>query len=105
MSSPVYLHVTLKVIQSEVGNFYGAMEKAVPILEELGWKFVGAWVDRVGRLNTVIDLWELEDANMYWTVLKEFSKHPEHPAILAVFDTAIEEEVVHMMDKVPYARR
>lgn len=105
MSSPVYLHVTLKIIQSEVGNFYGAMDKAVPILEELGWKFVGAWLGRVGRLNTVVDLWELEDANMYWRVLKEFTERPEYPAIQEVFNTAIEEEVVHMMDRVPYGQR
>jgi len=105
VSSPVYLHVTLKVVQSEVENFYAAMEKAVPIIEELGWKFIGAWVDRVGRLNTVIDLWELEDANMYWRVMKEFSERPEYPAFKEVLEKSVEEEVVHMMDKVPYGRR
>lgn len=105
MSSPVYLHVTLKVVQSEVENFYDAMAKAVPVIEELGWKFIGAWVDRVGRLNTVVDLWELEDANMYWRVMKEFSKRPEYPAFKEVLDRSVEEEVVHMMDSVPYGRR
>lgn len=105
MSSPVYLHVTLKVVPSELENFYAAMEKAVPIIEELGWKFIGAWAGRVGRLNTIIDLWELEDANMYWRVMKEFSERPEYPAFQEVVERSIEEEVVHMMDKVPYGRR
>jgi len=37
--------------------------------------------------------------------MKAFSKRPEYAEIVAVFNTAIEEEVVHMMSKVPYGRR
>lgn len=105
MRGPVYLHVTLKIKQSEVRAFYDTMAEAVPILEAAGWKFVGAWVDRVGRLNTVVDLWELADANLYYTALETFAKHPRYPALKAVMDRSIEEEIVHMMDKVPYGRR
>ena len=105
MANPVYLHVTLKIRATEAKRFYDIMERAVPIIESLGWKFIGAWVDRVGRLNTVIDLWELEDADMYFDVMKKFSEHPEYPEIVQVMNESIEEEVVHMMSKVPYGRR
>ena len=105
MEGPVYLHVTLKIHAAEAGTFYKTMKTAVPIIEELGWTFIGAWVDRVGRLHTVVDLWELRDANQYFEVMQAFSKRPEYRDIVAVFNTAIEEEVVHMMTKVPYGRR
>lgn len=104
MARSFYLHVTLKIRQPHVELFYETMEKAVPIIESLGWKFIGAWADRVGRLNTVIDFWELEDPNDYWRVMSEFAKHPDYPEIKKGMDIAIEEEVVHMMDKVPYGR-
>jgi hypothetical protein len=70
MGNPVYLHVTLKIDANKRDIFYGVMAEAVPIIEELGWKFIGAWADGVGRMNDAID-----------------------------------EEVVHMMSKVPYGRR
>jgi hypothetical protein len=104
MEGPVYLHVRLKVVAAELDTFYATMKKAVPIIEGLGWTFVGAWVERVGRLHTVVDLWELRDANQYFEVLSEYSKHPDYPEIMAVFNTAIEEEVVNIMTKVPYGR-
>lgn len=103
--NPVYLHVTLKIRQSEVGAFFDCMAEAVPILEAAGWTFIGAWIDRVGRLNTVTDLWQLEDANQYYTALETFTRHPRYPHLKAVMDRAIEEEIVHMMSKVPYGRR
>ena len=105
MEGRVYLHVTLKIHAAHRAEFFDTMEKAVPIIEELGWNFIGAWIDNVGRLNTVVDLWELRDANQYFEVMKAFSERPEYPGIVAVFNKGIEEEVVHMMTKVPYGRR
>jgi hypothetical protein len=105
MANPVYLHVTLKIDATKRDIFYGVMAEAVPIIEELGWRFIGAWVDGVGRLNTVVDLWELEDANMYFDVMSAFSQRPEYPSIVARMNDTIDEEVVHMMSKVPYGRR
>ena len=105
MATPVYLHVTLKIKATERNRFFDVMARAVPILESHGWKFIDAWIDRVGRLNTVIDLWELEDANMYFNAMRAFAGHPDYPEIVKIMDETIEEEVVHMMTKAPYGRR
>ena len=105
MANPVYLHVTLKVRAEKRQLFFDTMARAVPIIETFGWNFIGAWIDRVGRLNTVVDLWELEDANMYFDAMAAFQKHPDYETIGPALDEAIEEEVVHMMTKVPYGRR
>lgn len=103
MSAPVYLHVTLKVRMDGYQRFCEAMAKAVPIIEELGWKLRGAWVTSVGRLHTVVDLWELEDANMYASVMEQFAQHPYHQEFWQVLGETLEEEVVTMMRKVPYS--
>lgn len=105
MSGPVYLHVTLKIKATHMDLFYDTMKRAVPILEDNGWTFVGAWVDRVGRLNTVIDLWELPDANTYYSGLSAFAKHSDYPELVGNMNESITEEIVHLMDKVPYGRR
>ena len=33
------------------------------VMEENGWKLVGAWSTVIGDLHEVHDLWEVEDAN------------------------------------------
>jgi len=37
--------------------------------------------------------------------MSAFAKRPEYPSIIERMNASIEEEVVHMMTKVPYGRR
>ncbi len=55
------LHVTLEVKAAGTARFAEMMGQPVDILEDHGWKLAGAFVQRTGKLNTVTDLWELED--------------------------------------------
>lgn len=98
----IYLHVTLKVKMSGYQKFCDAMDEAVPILEGLGWKLVGAWVTNVGRLHTVIDLWEIKDANAYYSVMKKYSSRKGYGEFWDVLAETLEEEVVTMVSRAPY---
>ncbi|MEN3975136.1 NIPSNAP family protein [Emcibacter sp. SYSU 3D8] len=104
MSSPLYLHVTLKVRMDGYHRFCEGMAKQVPIIESYGWKLIGAWVTTVGRLHTVIDIWEIPDANAYAEVMKKVAERPDYPAFWKLLEETLEEEVVTMVQKVPYAR-
>ena len=101
----VYLHVTLEVRAAGLGRFLEAMDKtAVPFLEREGWRLAGAFVQRSGRLNTVIDLWELEDFQHYDRALRNLMADACFPAFSAVLvDTVISETVV-FADRAPYMR-
>lgn len=100
----VHLHVTLEVKAAGLPAFCEVMGEAVEILEERGWKLAGAFVQRTGRLNTVIDLWRLDDMNHFDTGLKAFLAHPRFAAIKAVLDETVISETIVFADEAPYAR-
>ena len=100
----VFLHVTLEVKAAGMGRFLAAMAEATPILEGHGWKLAGAFVQRTGRLNTVIDLWELEDFGHFDRALQAFIGHPRFPEIKAVLDDTVNSETIVFADKAPYMR-
>jgi hypothetical protein len=104
MSSPLYLHVTLKVRMDGYQRFCDAMANQVPIIESYGWKLVGAWVTTVGRLHTVIDIWEIPDANAYDEVMRKVAARPDYQQFWDLLAETLEEEVVTMVRKVPYSR-
>jgi len=100
----VYLHVTLEVRAAGLGRFMEVMGEAVPLLEGWGWKLSGAFVQRSGKLNTVIDLWEIDDMNHFDEGLKKFVAHPRFAAIKAVLDDTVQSETIVFADKAPYMR-
>jgi hypothetical protein len=99
----LYVHATLKVRIGGYERFCDALAKMVPMLEAGGWKLVGAWVTRVGRVYTVIDLWEIPDANAFFDATAKMRAHPGFPAIHAALSEVLEEEVVTLVNKAPYS--
>ncbi len=99
----VYLHVTLEVTAAGLGRFLDAMKTtATPFLEREGWKLVGAFVQRSGRLGTVIDLWELEDFQHYDRALQKLMTDDGYPAFKKVLEETVINEVVVFADKASY---
>lgn len=99
-----FLHVTLEVKASGLAKFIETMVEATSLLEGWGWKLHGAFVQRTGKLNTVIDVWELESFTAFDMVLKKFVAHPRFPAIKAVLDETVNSETIVFADKAPYMR-
>ena len=77
---------------------------AVPFLESEGWKLAGAFVQRSGRLGTIIDLWELDDFQHYDRALQRLMADPRFPALKTVLDETIISETVIFADKASYMR-
>lgn len=98
----VHLHVTLEVRAAGMAAFLQAMGEAAPILQAEGWRLAGAFIQRTGRLNTVIDLWELEDFGHFDRALQAFIGHPRFAAIKAVLDETVKSETIVFADKAPY---
>jgi hypothetical protein len=101
----IYLHVTLEIHAAHLGRFMEGMEQtAVPILERLGWRLAGAFVQRSGRLGNVIDLWELDDFQHYDSALTAFAADPAFPAFKAMLETTVISETVVFASTAPYMR-
>jgi hypothetical protein len=99
----VYLHVTLEVHAAGMRKFIATMAEIVPIVEGAGWKLVGAYVQRTGRLNTVIDLWELEDYNHYGRGTSAIGNHPRARELVAALSETVQSETIVFADKAPYS--
>lgn len=99
-----YLHVTLEVDAGGMGRFNDAMAQALPVLEAAGWRLAGAFVQRTGRLNTVIDLWELEDFNHYDRGVRALTGHADFARIAATLAETVRSETIVFADRAPYMR-
>ncbi|MGZ5937265.1 MAG: NIPSNAP family protein [Rhizomicrobium sp.] len=100
----VFVHVTLEVKAAGVARFVEAMGEIVPLLEGWGWKLSGAFMQRTGKLNTIIDLWEIKDHNQFDSVLQKFAAHPRFPALKAVLDETVSSETIVFANKLTYRR-
>jgi hypothetical protein len=100
----VYLHVTLEIRAGALPAFSALMEELLPVVEAAGWKLNGAFVQRSGRLNTVIDLWELEDYNHFDRGLQAIAAHPEADRYLATLADTVLSETIVFAQKASYMR-
>ncbi len=99
----VYLQATLEVKASELARFNTVMVDAVEILERQGWKLLNALIQRTGRLNTVIDIWELESFEHFDMALQAFAADPRFPDFKKALDEAVISETLVFAVKAPYA--
>jgi len=73
----VYLQATMKVKAGKLPEFISLFNRLIPVLGKRGWKLVGSYRHVVGLgLNTIVDLWELPDANSLATVLSDPNPDP-----------------------------
>jgi hypothetical protein len=98
----VYMHVTLLLKQGKLPLFRDAMKIAQPIAEAEGWKLHDAFLFRSGRLNTVIDIWELRDMNHYERGIAALQSSPRFEDLQSKLADSVESETVCFCDRLRY---
>ena len=93
---------TLEVEANGFARFVALMGEIVPILEREGWKLEGAFMHTSGRLNTVVDLWRLEDYNHYGRGLAVLMAHPEFPRFSQILGEVVRNETVVFLQPLRY---
>ena len=99
----VYLQASIKLRPGKQADFVSMLNKLAPVLAKRGMRLLGSYGNLVGRLNTVIDLWEIENPNSVPATLAEASKDAEFKEWAAHLPELLEEEVLQIMTKVPYS--
>jgi hypothetical protein len=94
---------TLEVEASGFARFVALMGEMVPILEREGWKLEGAFMHTSGRLNTVVDLWRLEDYNHYGRGLAVLMAHPEFERFGRILGEVVRNETVVFLQPLQYS--
>ena len=95
---------TLEVEANGFARFVALMSGMVPILEGVGWKLDGAYLHTSGRLNTVVDVWTLEDYNHYGRGLQVLMSHPEFPRFAQTLGEVVRNETVVFLQALQYPR-
>jgi hypothetical protein len=100
----VYLIATLEVKASLFGPFTEAVGVLQAIVESAGWKLSSAHVLRTGQLNTVINVWELNDYNHMSVGFAAFGSDPRAAEIQGVLGEAVLKETLTFADAISYPK-
>jgi hypothetical protein len=84
-------------------QFSRSMGEAVEILKSGGWRLVGAYLQRTGRLNTVIHIWEAGSLKHYDEGVKNYVSHPNFPDIKKQLDESMISETIVLAKRMSYA--
>ena len=93
----VYLQASIKLRPGKHAEFVSMLNKLAPVLAKRGMKLLGSYGNLVGRLNTVIDFWELPDANALQAALSD----PEIQNLAPQISDIIEDETQVLLTKLP----
>ncbi len=96
-----FMFAHIKLRPGKVQKFTEMLSGITPLVEKHGWKLHGSYFNVIGRLNTVVDVWEIPDANAVQTTLEIASQDPEFQKWIPVIEECVEDETLQVMTKLP----
>jgi hypothetical protein len=93
----VYLQASIKLRAGKLQDFISLLNTLTPVVGRHGWKLLGSYASVVGRLNTVVDFWELPDA----TALQAALSDPEMARYAPQISEIVEDETLALLTKLP----
>jgi|ERR1700740_1566500 NIPSNAP len=93
----MYLQASIKLYPGKQQDFIKLLNEVVPYIGKHGWKLIGSYGSVVGRLNTVVDLWEIPNAEAVGAVLSD----PEFQKWAPRISEIIEDEVLTVLTRLP----
>jgi hypothetical protein len=101
---PMYVHATIKIKPGRIFEAYELLGRIVPAMEKAGWKLLGAYQGLIGQTSTIVDIWEVQDANAVPNLLGALAANPEMAALgPKLMELMQEEEFLQLMVKAPYS--
>ena len=93
----VYLQASIKLYPGKLQDFTKLINTLLPVVGKHGWKLVGSYAAIAGRLNTVVDLWELPEPNALQAALSDPDMAKFGPQISEI----VEDETLAILTKLP----
>ena len=98
------VHATIKIKPGRMYEAYELLAKVVPEMEKAGWKLLGAYQGVVGQTSTLVDVWEVPDANAVPALMASLAANPMmHEMGPKLMELMAEEEFLQLMVKAPYS--
>ena len=94
----MYLQASIKLYPGKQQDFIALLNDLIPIINKKhGWKLLGSYAGTISRLNTVVDMWEVPDANAVTALLADPDFQKWGPRISEI----VEDEVLTILTKLP----
>jgi hypothetical protein len=93
----VYLQYSIKLRAGKLQDFVSLLNTLTPVVGKHGWKLIGSFVSVVGRLNTVVDLWELPNEGALQAAMAD----SEMTKLASRFGEIIEDQTLTLLNKLP----
>lgn len=101
-NNKMIVHATLKIRPGRLAEFCALMSILKGVIEQGGWKLKGCWTTMIGRINVVVDIWEVDDANQITSVFEAFFGHPNWPEWESKLAEYVEDEVTQIMTPIAF---
>ena len=93
----VYLQYSAKLSAGRLQDFVSLLNSLTPVVAKYGWKLLGSYASVLGRLNTVVDLWELPNETAIQAALSD----PEVAKHASRFGEITEDQTLNLLRKLP----
>lgn len=96
----IFLKAEISIKPGNLNDMLALLQFCIfPILEgKGGWRMCGCFVQRTGQLNTIVDIWELEDYGHFERAYAVFREDPNYAAIRVELDRYVEMENIVFME-------
>jgi hypothetical protein len=81
-----------------------AMAEMAPVLEEYGWRLVGAFTPAIGRLGAVYHVWRVPSPDGVTDALNRVRAHPQARRWHDAFADSVEDEALELVRPTSYSR-
>lgn len=97
----IYLKAEITIHPGHIAAMLDLLTKRIfPIMENKGsWQMMGCFVQRTGRLNTIVDIWAMDSYADFTGTYEVFRNDPDYPEIRTLLDTYVETETLVFMDR------
>jgi hypothetical protein len=99
----VYLIATMQLKSGQTEAFNDTMTRVVPMLEHSGWKLASSYQHLIGDFGTVVNVWELPDANAFSDGLARNRSWPGYAEIIEELTAEVARESVRLAVKSPFS--
>lgn len=102
-ATAVYLHVKIQLVRGKQRVFIVAMTEMRPVLEEHGWRLVGAFTPSIGRFGAVYHVWRVPSADGVGIGLAGVRNHPDAAKWHAAFAESVADEALELVTPTSYS--
>ena len=100
---PTYCVARIVIRYGKIAEFFDAMTRLVPIMEDNGWRLLASYQTIIGNIHEAYDIWELPNADAVGAGLAAAAGDPRFAELAPDLAAAVESETLSIVTKTPFS--